>query len=212
MIHDNNLPLLVIGYPASTVTKEVFAALTTYAGQDNVSPDAEIITAEDFLSMSDRTCYQFAVAFNRDQQLRRQVLETIQRENLNCPSAVHPTVFAADENFKSYIGRGSLIAPYCSLMVQCRIGDFCLVENYCLISHFVTLGNNVHMHPGTMIAGQTTIGDRCVFNLRSTVLNGITICDDVEIGACSTVTKDILQPGKYVGTPARRVGDSRQWS
>jgi UDP-3-O-[3-hydroxymyristoyl] glucosamine N-acyltransferase len=212
MIHDNGLPLLVIGYPGSTVTQEVFSALTIYGGNDNVSFATKTITGEEFLSMTDRTQYQYALAFNRDQDLRRGVIQKIYEQNLSCPSGIHPTVFAADTKFEHYIGKGTFIAPYCSMMLQCRIGDFCLIENYCLISHYVEIGDNVHMHPGTMIAGKTTIGDRCVFNFRSTVLNGLTICDDVEIGACSTVTKDILAPGKYVGTPARRVGDQTHWS
>jgi acetyltransferase-like isoleucine patch superfamily enzyme len=207
MIHDNDRPLLIIGYPDSTVTQEIFSALTAYGGSNNIKSDVEIIDPNEFLAMEYRDHYQYALAFNRDLGLRAKVTSVIQEENLNCPSIIHPTVFSAEQNFQKFIGLGTFIAPYCSLMINCKIGDFCLIENYCMISHFVTVGNNVHMHPGTMIAGKTIIGNDCVFNFRSTVLNGLSICDGVEIGACSTVTKDINTPGRYVGTPARRVGD-----
>ena len=33
----------------------------------------------------------------------------------------------------------------------------------------------------------------------------VTVCDDVVIGAGSVVTKDITEPGTYVGNPARRL-------
>jgi len=33
----------------------------------------------------------------------------------------------------------------------------------------------------------------------------VTIADDVVIGAGSVVTKDIIEPGSYVGNPARRL-------
>lgn len=207
MIYDSALPFLVIGYEKSTVTQEIFACLSSYGGPTNVVQNVKIISPEDFLSMPDRSSYQYAIAFNRDPELRRHVVKIITEENVNCPSVILPTVFAADRDFENYIGKGTFIAPYCSMMIECEIGDFCLLENYCMISHYVKIGDNVHMHPGTMIAGKTTIGNNCVFNFRSTVLNGLTICDDVEIGACSTVTKDITIPGKYVGTPARRVGE-----
>ena len=35
----------------------------------------------------------------------------------------------------------------------------------------------------------------------------VTICDDVVIGAGSVVTKDITEPGTYVGNPARKLED-----
>lgn len=209
MIHDNGKSIRIIGYEQSTVTQELFAALTTYGGKDNVCLPCEIITPEDFLNMSCHDQYQYAVGFNRDPEMRARVLHVIMAKKLNCPSIIHPTVFAAVSSLENYIGKGTFVAPYSSLMINCKVGDFCLLENYCMISHYVTVGDHVHMHPGAMIAGKTTIGDRCVFNFRSTVLNAITICADVEIGACSTVTKDITVPGRYVGTPARRVGDTQ---
>jgi len=207
MIHDNQLPVRIIGYPESTVTQEINAAITVYGGIENICSDVDIITPEDFLAITNRSSYQYAIAFNRDPVLRKIITDTIEQENLNCPSIIHPTVFAANCKFETYIGKGTYIAPYCSLMMRSQIGDHCLLENYCMISHYTTIGDNVHMHPGTMIAGKTTVGNNCVFNFRSTVINNITICDDVEIGACSTVTKDITIPGRYVGSPARRVGD-----
>jgi UDP-3-O-[3-hydroxymyristoyl] glucosamine N-acyltransferase len=58
-----------------------------------------------------------------------------------------------------------------------------------------------------MIAGRTTVGNNSTFNFKSAVLNGLELCDNIEVGACSTITKNIDQPGSYVGTPARRIGD-----
>lgn len=201
------MPLKIIGYKESTVAQELLMATTVYFGKGNISADVEIITPDEFMAIPDRTANRYALGFNKDQILRREITEVIHKEDLYCPTYIHSTVFAADTNFDSYIGDGTFIAPYCSLMINCKIGKYCLLENYCIVSHYTNIGDNVHMHVGTMIAGKTTIGNNCVFNFRSTVLNGISICDGVEVGAASTVTKDITVPGKYVGTPARRVGD-----
>jgi UDP-3-O-[3-hydroxymyristoyl] glucosamine N-acyltransferase len=56
-----------------------------------------------------------------------------------------------------------------------------------------------------MIAGATLVGNNCTFNFKSSVLNRLRICNDVIVGAASTITKDITNAGTYVGTPARKI-------
>ena len=46
------------------------------------------------------------------------------------------------------------------------------------------------------------IGNRVSVGTNATILP-VTICDDVVIGAGAVVTKDITEPGIYVGNPAR---------
>lgn len=48
----------------------------------------------------------------------------------------------------------------------------------------------------------TRIGNRVSVGTNATILP-VTICDDVVIGAGAVVTKDITEPGIYVGNPAR---------
>jgi len=62
-----------------------------------------------------------------------------------------------------------------------------------------------------MIAGKTTIGPNCVFNFKSAALNGLSICGDIELGACSVITKDTDIPGYYLGSVARRVGNTKTY-
>ena len=49
----------------------------------------------------------------------------------------------------------------------------------------------------------TLIGDRVSIGSNATILP-VTICDDVVIGAGAVVTKDITEPGTYIGNPARK--------
>ena len=93
-----------------------------------------------------------------------------------------------------------------TVLLNATIGNHCLIEAYCLLSHYSELKDNVFLHSGTMIAGRTIIGNHCMLNFKSAVLDKISICDNVEIGAISTVTKDITVPGRYIGSIARYVG------
>ena len=49
---------------------------------------------------------------------------------------------------------------------------------------------------------QQELGNRVSVGTNATILP-VTICDDVVIGAGAVVTKDITEPGIYVGNPAR---------
>lgn len=51
----------------------------------------------------------------------------------------------------------------------------------------------------------TTIGDRCWLGAGVTVLPGVTITDDVTVGAGAVVVNDLAYPGVYAGVPARPV-------
>ena len=76
----------------------------------------------------------------------------------------------------------------------------------------LNISENFSIEPGGMFLLYTSgnkchIGKNCMFNFKSTVLNALTIGNGIELGAMSCFTKDTVDPGKYVGTPARRIGD-----
>lgn len=51
------------------------------------------------------------------------------------------------------------------------------------------------------------LGDNIVFCTSVVVLGPVKICDNVLIGAMSLVTKDINEPGIYLGIPAKKISD-----
>ena len=55
------------------------------------------------------------------------------------------------------------------------------------------------------MCGRCEIGDHVFLGAGSTVIDKRKIVDHVIIGAGSTVIKDILEPGIYVGSPARKI-------
>lgn len=204
MILANNNTIRLIGYPESTITQEAkFFMSQEFPG------DIEIVSPEDFLTSRDRENYSYGVAFTLDEDLRQQVINEIEAANLDCIIYIHPTVtrYFDDAHAREFVGAGTFISPQSTMLMGSKLGKHCIVETYCLIAHYVEIGDNTQLHSGTMIAGKTTIGKNCMFNFKSTVLNALTIGDNIELGAMSCFTKDTQDPGKYVGTPARRIGD-----
>ena len=50
--------------------------------------------------------------------------------------------------------------------------------------------------------GDVTLGDRVFVGANATIRNLVSVCSNVVIGAGAVVTKDITEPGTYVGVPA----------
>lgn len=49
------------------------------------------------------------------------------------------------------------------------------------------------------------IGENIWFGARVTVLDGVNIADNIVVGACSLVTKNLTEAGVYVGVPVKRI-------
>jgi len=101
------------------------------------------------------------------------------------------------------IGRGSKVQSHSFICELVSIG------RNCFISHGVMFINDIFSNGGPAKGNKdlwkkTTIGNNVSIGTSSTVLP-VNICDNVVIGAGSVVTKDIEEPGTYVGNPARKL-------
>jgi acetyltransferase-like isoleucine patch superfamily enzyme len=206
MLIANQKPICLIGYAQSTLTQEA----SYFMSQEHTGP-VFILEPEQFVKLDNKPQFQYGIAFTLDQVLRKCIIDMVDGENLDCIRYVHDTVVCYNSDVSAVVGRGSFVSPFSTILLDSQIGNHCIVETYCLISHYSKLGNNVQLHSGTMIAGRTTIGNDSVFNFRSSALNGLTLCDGIEVGAASTVTKNLDRPGRYVGTPARYIGELKEF-
>lgn len=101
------------------------------------------------------------------------------------------------------IGCRSKIQSHSFVCELVRIGDDCVV------AHGVMFINDLFQTGGPargnkMLWKPTNIGNRVSIGSNATILP-VSICDDVVIGAGSVVTRDIKEPGIYVGNPARKL-------
>lgn len=51
------------------------------------------------------------------------------------------------------------------------------------------------------------LGDNVVIGTNSVIVGPLEICDNVMIGSMTLVSKSIVEPGTYVGVPARKISD-----
>ena len=71
------------------------------------------------------------------------------------------------------------------------------------IGHNCDIGENTVIASGAILNGGIKIGKNCWISSGAMIKHYVNICDDVVIGMGSVVTKDITEPGIYVGSPAK---------
>lgn len=128
------------------------------------------------------------------------------------------------------IGRCSTVGSYCELGKGTTVGANCVLQGRVRTGPKVTIEDDVIVKYGTILTDTalvkknafigpnvitlggghdrkrvngTIIGENCYIGAGTKIAGGMTICDDVVTGANSFVTKDITEPGIYVGTPAK---------
>ena len=117
------------------------------------------------------------------------------------------------------IGDDCFIGPFVEIQRGVVIGKRCRIQSHAFICELVTVGDDCFISHGAMFINDvfsgggpakgrqdlwrsTKIGDGVSIGTNATILP-VTICERVVIGAGAVVTKDITEPGIYVGNPAR---------
>jgi len=199
MIIENNKPIRIIGYPESSLTD---GALRWFELESQ--NEIKIITPDEFLDLKDKSKYQYFVGFSLDMSLRKVICELVDDLNLDCITYIHDSSVVFDT---CKIGKGVFVGSFSSMGFHSNIENHCWIECYSMVSHHVSLGKGSIIHAGSLIAGRTIIGEYCTFGFKSSTINNINITHNVTVGAFSNVTKDIIKPGRYVGSIARYVGE-----
>ncbi len=114
------------------------------------------------------------------------------------------------------------------------VGENCVLKPSMLGSEpwLITIGNHVLLAEGVRLLthdgagwcmatenpqlrmdiwGKITLGNNIYVGTNAMIMPGVTIIDNVIIGAGSIVTKSITEDGVYVGVPAKRIKSFDEW-
>ena len=117
------------------------------------------------------------------------------------------------------IGDHCSIGPFVEIQKNVTIGNRSKVQSHTFICEWVTIGNDCFIGHGVMFINDpflkggpargdknfwrsTKIGNHVSIGSNATIMP-VTITDHVVIGAGAVVTKDITEPGIYLGNPAK---------
>ena len=112
------------------------------------------------------------------------------------------------------VGERCSFTAYCEIRDQCTVGDEVKMGSRCTLSAGAIVGDQVIIKYGFVLTDTPVLsrsGEKSVgslgrgsrFGANVTIMPGVTIGEDAEIGACSQVRKDVPSGEIWFGQPAR---------
>jgi UDP-3-O-[3-hydroxymyristoyl] glucosamine N-acyltransferase len=123
-------------------------------------------------------------------------------ENTKFFSFIHPTVLIISGTVS--IGEGSFVGAYSILTCDIHIGKHAILNRGNQVGHDSVIGDFFSAMPGAIISGNVSIGNAVYMGTNSSVIESVSICSNVVIGAQGCVVSDIVEEGVYVGVPVRK--------
>ncbi len=135
-------------------------------------------------------------------RIREKIYHFYSKHNITYPSLISRN---AHISLSAQVGRGTVVQYGCFVSSNVVIGTFVKLNVNACVMHDSVIGDFSTLAPSCTILGKVTIGKYCYIGTSATILPGLSISDDVTIGAGSVVTKNITQPGVYIGVPAVKI-------
>lgn len=142
------------------------------------------------------------VGFIKDPTVRIRIYRHI----LGC-GGTPATVVASSANVSPHatVGRGSVVLHGACVNADAHVGDNVIINTLANVDHDVVVGDHCHVSTCASLNGMTEVGDATFVGSGSVVAQCVKICPAAILGAGTVVIKDIIEPGTYVGNPARRI-------
>lgn len=129
------------------------------------------------------------------------------------------TVVEPVNMYECFIGSNTFIGPFVEIQKGVKVGSRSKVQSHSFICELVEIGDDCFIGHGVMFINDlfsdggpaggdatkwksTHIANNVSIGSNATILP-VSICENVVIGAGSVVTKDITEPGIYIGNPAK---------
>lgn len=159
-----------------------------------------IIGTDDAIANYVASCeFVITVGFIKDPSLRIRLYEKVLAVGGELATLIASTAYVSRH---AVIGKGTVVMHHAFVNAGAEVGENVILNTGCNIEHGVCIGHQCHISTGAMVNGDCNVGNNCFIGSQSVLTNGVSICNDVLVGAGSFVRKSILKPGVYSGNPA----------
>lgn len=124
-------------------------------------------------------------------------------------NALHPS---AQISPSAILGRGIAVMAQAAVNAATTIGDHSILNTGATVDHDNRIGRDVHIAPGSHLAGYVTVEDRVLIGVGSVVGRGrpLRIGEGAVVGSGSVVFTDVPPHTTVAGNPARPLRRGRK--
>ena len=130
-----------------------------------------------------------------------EIRERIQKR-IKVVTLIHPSAIIAKD---VRIGDGTVVMAGAVINPGAVIGNGCIINTSSSVDHDCSLEDYVHISVGAHVCGTVCIGPHTWIGAGSVINNNLTICSNVMIGSGAVVVSNIVEPGTYIGVPAKHI-------
>ena len=134
---------------------------------------------------------------------RRMIFERLQDLGARVATLVSPL---AHLSAFAQVGPGSVALHHALVNAGAAIGANAILNTGSLVEHDARIGDHAHVSTRAVVNGGCTVGEGSFLGSGSVISHGVALGPGILLGAGTVVIRDLLEPGTYVGCPARRVG------
>lgn len=122
------------------------------------------------------------------------------------PSLIHKSSVVG---VGTHIDEGTVVMPLSNIGPNSQVGKCCIVNTNSSIDHDCNFDDFSSIAPGVVSGGTVSVGKRTAISIGAIIKHGVSIGDDVVIGANSYVNKNIGDSVVAYGSPCRKVRDRK---
>ncbi len=156
-------------------------------------------TDDDIPSYVDKAEFVITVGFIKNPATRIKLYNRVKEVGGKLATIIASTAYVSKY---ATIGEGTVVMHHAFVNAGAQVGNNVILNTFANIEHDAVKGGQCHISTGTMINGECKVGCNCFIGSQSVLANGITISDDIIVGAGSLVRKSIKEKGIYSGNPA----------
>ncbi|MGR1327655.1 NeuD protein, partial [Streptococcus agalactiae] len=139
-----------------------------------------------------------------DNAKRKELFEYVAKDYYDCIiNIISPNALVLTPD--SICGRGIFIGFGAFIGSKVKLFDNNVVNTGALIEHHTVVESHCNIAPNATINGLCYIREEVYVGSASVIIQTLDISSCTTIGAGAVVVKDIIEPGTYVGVPAKKI-------
>jgi UDP-N-acetylbacillosamine N-acetyltransferase len=143
-----------------------------------------------------------AFAASGDNHIRHVQVTIILERSWPLAALISPTATIGSE---AGISAGCFIGHHAHVGPLSTIGTACIINTGAIVDHECKIGDYTHVSVNSSVAGRCHVGSFVFLGAGATVIDKVCIADSITVGAGGVVVKSLVEPGTYIGAPARLV-------